>query len=142
MDWTTLGSGWGTTYVRRTIHAYTERYANSTICGGITQLVNNSQEIIWLRGGGKYFLHASNSVSPQVHSTNFTVSGQTASVISTANNDVWSSATGSASFGGLKVSNNTVWHAGNDGNGSGLDADTVRGHAPVLIYNSAGTLLN
>ena len=28
---------------------------------------------------------------------------------------------------GVKISGNTVWHAGNDGSGSGLDADTVDG---------------
>ena len=30
-------------------------------------------------------------------------------------------------FGNLYSTNNTVWHAGNDGSGSGLDADTVDG---------------
>ena len=28
---------------------------------------------------------------------------------------------------GIEINNNTVWHAGNDGSGSGLDADTVDG---------------
>ena len=45
---------------------------------------------------------------------------------------------------GLSVgsSNHTVWHAGNDGSGSGLDADTVDGvQASRIIYgsNSSGT---
>lgn len=31
---------------------------------------------------------------------------------------------------GLKANGNTVWHAGNDGGGSGLDADVLRGMAP------------
>jgi len=31
----------------------------------------------------------------------------------------------------LRVSGNTVWHGGNDGAGSGLDADIVRGNVPV-----------
>lgn len=29
---------------------------------------------------------------------------------------------------GMKVAGNTVWHAGNDGTGSGLDADVLNGH--------------
>ena len=29
--------------------------------------------------------------------------------------------------GGLKLNNNKIWHAGNDGSGSGLDADLLRG---------------
>jgi hypothetical protein len=31
------------------------------------------------------------------------------------------------------VNGNTVWHAGNDGAGSGLDADTVRGYVPAKV---------
>lgn len=34
---------------------------------------------------------------------------------------------GAAFTGGITVSGNTVWHAGNDGSGSGLDADTLDG---------------
>ena len=38
-------------------------------------------------------------------------------------------------FTGLKVGGNYVWHAGNDGDGSGLDADTVDGvHAYRIPY--------
>ena len=36
---------------------------------------------------------------------------------------------------GSTVNGNTIWHAGNDGSGSGLDADTVKGYTPV---NKAG----
>lgn len=40
--------------------------------------------------------------------------------------------------GEMKVGANTVWHAGNDGSGSGLDADTVDGlHAENLAKLSA-----
>ena len=35
-----------------------------------------------------------------------------------------------------------LWDSANDGSGSGLDADTVDGHHAILIYNSAGTLIN
>jgi|GEM_PF-3074663 len=46
----------------------------------------------------------------------------------------------------LKVGGETVWHAGNDGAGSGLDADTVRGFAPsqnivangIVVRDAAG----
>jgi len=43
------------------------------------------------------------------------------------------SSTGGAAAG-MKISGNTVWHAGNDGYGSGLDADTIDG------YNSSAFL--
>jgi hypothetical protein len=52
---------------------------------------------------------------------------------STANNQFAVRATGGVSFTtgsntDFLVNGNTVWHAGNDGSGSGLDADTVDGH--------------
>jgi len=52
---------------------------------------------------------------------------------STANNQFAVRATGGVSFTtgsntDFLVNGNTVWHAGNDGPGSGLDADTVDGH--------------
>jgi len=42
---------------------------------------------------------------------------------------------------GIEVNNNTVWHAGNDGSGSGLDADTVDGYN-IGTFGSAIPLLN
>jgi len=40
--------------------------------------------------------------------------------------------------GGFQVSGSTVWHAGNDGSGSGLDADTVDGvQADSIVYGNA-----
>jgi hypothetical protein len=51
---------------------------------------------------------------------------------STAANQFAVRATGGVSFSigtsNFLVNGNTVWHAGNDGSGSGLDADTVDGH--------------
>ena len=39
----------------------------------------------------------------------------------------------------VKWNNNTIWHAGNDGSGSGLDADTVDGyHASKFPYINNG----
>ncbi|NJK44732.1 MAG: hypothetical protein HC933_10985, partial [Pleurocapsa sp. SU_196_0] len=42
------------------------------------------------------------------------------------------------SFSNLSVNANTVWHAGNDGVGSGLDADLVRGY--VAVNNAGDTM--
>ena len=45
--------------------------------------------------------------------------------------------------GQLYLSGNTIWHAGNDGSGSGLDADTVDGsHASSFARNPANANLN
>jgi hypothetical protein len=44
------------------------------------------------------------------------------------------------------ASGNTIWHAGNDGDSSGLDADLLDGqhgtHYRINVYNASGTLLN
>jgi hypothetical protein len=43
---------------------------------------------------------------------------------------------------GFTYNGNTIWHAGNDGSGSGLDADTldgVQGNKYFTSYNNAGT---
>jgi len=48
-----------------------------------------------------------------------------------------------ATFDGLKVGSNTVWHSGNDGSGSGLDADTVDGvHESTFMRKSANSSLD
>ena len=45
-------------------------------------------------------------------------------------------ATGRSNFREVRISDNTAWHAGNDGSGSGLDADTVDGvHASSFLRN-------
>ena len=49
---------------------------------------------------------------------------------------------GNAGSSAVKINNNTVWNAGNDGSGSGLDADTVDGiDSSRIIFgqNSTGT---
>lgn len=44
------------------------------------------------------------------------------------------------------VNNNEIFHEGNDGAGSGMDADLLDGqqgtHYRINVYNSSGTLLN
>jgi hypothetical protein len=61
---------------------------------------------------------------------------------STANNQFAVRATGGVSFTtgsntDFLVNGNTVWHAGNDGSGSGLDADTVDGyHGSQLVLRA------
>jgi len=43
-----------------------------------------------------------------------------------------------ATFDGLKVGSNTVWHAGNDGSGSGLDADKLDGNHASAFSTASG----
>ena len=49
----------------------------------------------------------------------------------------------SASAAALSLNNNTVWHAGNDGSGSGLDADTLDGiNSGSFLRSDATTTFN
>jgi hypothetical protein len=94
LDWEVAGSGYGTvSSVERIIRSYTETWTSATICGGIEQMTNTSQEVIYLRGGGKYYLYSSRAVTPNIRTTSFTDTLQTVSPSATTNNNIWSAAT-------------------------------------------------
>jgi hypothetical protein len=100
MDWHTNGSGWGTVGVTRTIRQWNEAWTNATICGGITQMTNSSQEVVWLRGGGTYKIRTSFNNTVQVQTSAYTANGQTVTPTTSIVNDVYSAASGSFSAGG------------------------------------------
>ena len=136
LRWRTNGSGWGTTEVRRYIEQYHERYANQTICGGITQMTNNSTEVVWLRGGGLYSFKLSRDLSPTPRSTAYTVSGQTVTPTSAAQNTIWNSASGT-SFLYTEILydyNNTTYYC-DPASTSNLNAATFAG---AVTVSSAG----
>ena len=100
MDWYTNGIGWGTVGVTRTIRQWNEAWASATICGGITQMTNSSQEVVWLRGGGTYKIRTSFNNTVQVQTSAYTANGQTVTPTTSIVNDVYSAASGSFSAGG------------------------------------------
>ena len=103
VEWTSNGSGWGTIAVNRTIHRYTETYANSTICGGITQMTNSSKEVIWLRGGGQYYFESDSNVTPTAYYGTYTDAGQSVTPQSSTINNVWQAASTHMSVGAIKA---------------------------------------
>ena len=96
LRWWTNGNGWGTTEVNRRVTQYHERFTNSRICGGITQMGTSSQEVVYLRGGGVYYFKYSRNISGFASSTNYTnpYGTESANVTSSPINDVWNSKTG------------------------------------------------
>jgi hypothetical protein len=106
-DWTSNGSGWGTIPVTRTIHTYAYGWANVSPIGGISQMSNTSNEVVYLRGGGKYFFEADYAVTPIVHSTSYTTSSETVSPSTSLINDVFSSASAPVAFGDLSANKGT-----------------------------------
>ena len=67
--------------------------------GGIRQMSNSSEEVVWVRGDGNYFFYSSHAISPSLKTSTYTLYGDTVSPTTSAYNDVWSSAQGKVSFG-------------------------------------------
>lgn len=100
-EWTTNGSGYGVIPVSRTIHTSVQSWASVEIVGGVSQMTQSSNEVIYLRGGGIYYFEANQDVTPVVRSTSFTTTGETVSPSTTAINSPWYMSTGTASFGSI-----------------------------------------
>jgi hypothetical protein len=100
-DWTSNGNGWVGIPITRTIHTYT--YCCSTVSpiGGISQMGNSSNEVVYIRGGGKYFFEADYPVTPIIHTTSYTTSLETISPSTSLINDVFSSANAPVAFGAI-----------------------------------------
>lgn len=74
------GSGWGTSEVSRSILANEYRFANANPVGRVEQMTNSSTEVIWVRGGGKYFFYLSIPyITPALRTSTFTTAGQSVS---------------------------------------------------------------
>lgn len=74
------GSGWGTSEVSRNILANEYRFANANPVGRVEQMTNSSTEVIWVRGGGKYFFYLSISyITPALRTSTFTNASQSVS---------------------------------------------------------------
>ena len=103
VDWEVNGSGWGTIPVSRKINNYVEAFTSVQICGGISQMIYSSEEVIWLRGGGLYNYendgHANCLAVP--HSATYTGNGgQTVSPVSgTSVNNIYGAVVGTTSQG-------------------------------------------
>lgn len=74
------GSGWGTSEVSRSILANEYRFANANPVGRVEQMTNSSTEVIWVRGGGKYFFYLSIPyITPALRTSTFTNASQSVS---------------------------------------------------------------
>lgn len=146
LRWVAAGSGWGTTEIKRTILQYHQRFANQTICGGITQMGNSSTEVVWLRGGGTYYFRFSRNVTATAQSGTYTVNSESVSPTASVQNDVWSSVSGTQN---TYVSNlyattnafiqgNQIIHAGNIGSQSVNYATTAGSANSVAWTNVSG----
>ena len=74
------GSGWGTSVVSRNILVNEYGFANANPVGRVEQMTNSSTEVIWVRGGGKYFFYLSIPyITPALRTSTFTNASQSVS---------------------------------------------------------------
>lgn len=74
------GSGWGVSVVSRNILANEYGFANANPVGRVEQMTNSSTEVIWVRGGGKYFFYLSIPyITLELRTSTFTASNQSVS---------------------------------------------------------------
>jgi len=78
--WRSNGSGWGANVVNRIIEVFEYRFTEQNIhpAGSIGQLTSSSEELIYLRGGGRYLFKIGNNCVAVVHDSRYTAPDGTA----------------------------------------------------------------
>lgn len=76
--WTSNGSGWGTIAVQRTILEYAYSFATVVPVGSIGQMMNSSNEYVYVRGGSKYnvIVEGKTGVGIVLHTERFSQSNE------------------------------------------------------------------
>ncbi len=87
-EWTTIGSGWGTRSVIRSVLRSSYAWSNALPFGSITQMTNSSLEVIYLRGGGVYYLKTTNVGSIYYATSTYTSNTQSVAPISSVTQPV------------------------------------------------------
>ena len=72
------GDGWGTISPNRLILDSTYKFADKNPIGEVWQMTNSNNEVIAVRGGGKYFFYTTRATTITLRTTSFTSGGQTA----------------------------------------------------------------
>lgn len=72
--WRSNGSGWGAFTIKRTIEVFEYKFTEQNIhpAGSIGQLASSSEELIYLRGGGRYLFKIGNNCVAVVHDSRYT----------------------------------------------------------------------
>lgn len=85
--WEIYGSGWGAvppSVLRRIIYQSLYAYCDVDPVRGIGQFTNSSNDVVFVRGGGKYRFACSRGVVPTLITTSTTISNQTIAPTTTA----------------------------------------------------------
>jgi hypothetical protein len=139
-------SAWGGNDKTIRVIQFAETY--STMVGGLALSTGGAAGggvIVWLRGGGaQYRFHSPNGskATATVHLTSVTASNGTVYSPRSYNSGTVNGEVNSRypvrGTGSFYSGNNLVWHAGNDGSGTGLDADLLDGlHGSSYLRSTA-----
>lgn len=73
--WRSNASGWGANAINRIIEVFEYRFTEQNIhpAGSMGQLISSSEELIYLRGGGRYLFKIGNNCVAVVHDSRYTV---------------------------------------------------------------------
>jgi hypothetical protein len=148
------GSGWGTSAIHRKILADAYTFATVPPIGGVSQMPTASKEVIWVRGGGRYFFYTNVNTSVVLRTGSYTENTDTVSPSTTAINNPIEQGSLPVGFGAVYVQGNTVIHSGNISSQSvnyantAGNSNTVGGYLPsfsgagntIPIRNGAGYL--
>ena len=72
--WRSNGSGWGAFTIKRIIEVFEYKFTEQNIhpAGSIGQLTSSNEELIYLRGGGRYLFKIGNNCVAVVHDSRYT----------------------------------------------------------------------
>lgn len=98
--WYVVGSGWGTVDVIRFIESNNGRFfSGMSPIGGIRQMTNSTQEVVWLRGGGIYYAFDNMGLSWNIRTSTYSIFGDSVSPTTSTFNNPWYQTTGAVSYG-------------------------------------------
>lgn len=78
-EWVSIGNGWGTRLSIRSILRSTYSWSSAVPFGDISQMTESSQEVIYLRGGGRYYFRTTNVSDISYKTSAYTMHTQTVS---------------------------------------------------------------
>ena len=153
MDILAISAGWGTITPLTICLGYTSSftYNNENPCG-YSQLTNSSTHVIWLRGGGKYYLYTDFNTVPTVRTSEYTVSSESvkpgatkpfsftySTIYANVTNSNYATSAGSVAWGNVSDKPSTFTPASHTHNyaGSSSAGGSATSAVSVVDYNDS-----
>ena len=144
LDVLVKAGGWGTTNAGTIILDYSWSFTQSNVSPiSYQQLNNSSRPVIWMRGGGKYFIRSSEKFTWEVKTGSYTISSQTIAPqascpgLSLTRSTIYANINGSVASAGSATNASTAEYAKNAGKLGGVEASKYakKEDIPVIPSN-------